>query len=182
MGLISSPVAGSSRRVLVHVAEGSVPAPKPRRSSLPTPDPTERVLRYLARRDRTEAQVTAFLERQGAPPNRIRALVREFRRRGYLNDEAYALRWARARLARRPMGRARLEAELLGQGLGRATAARTLDLLYGEISERDLARDLLNRRGALGTPAGRSREAGLLRRHGFDEETIRDVLGWSSWS
>ncbi len=80
------------------------------------------------------------------------------------------------------MGRARLEAELLGKGLGRATTVHALDLLYGELHERDLARDLLNRRGILGTPAGRSREAGLLRRHGFSEETIEEIHGASETS
>ncbi|MGH7166774.1 MAG: regulatory protein RecX, partial [Nitrospiraceae bacterium] len=95
----------------VHIAEGSLPARKPRESSFPSSDPTERaVLRYLARRDRTEAQVVAFLERHGTSPSRIKAWMTELRRRGYVNDKSFALRWAHARLARRPMGRERLEA------------------------------------------------------------------------
>jgi SOS response regulatory protein OraA/RecX len=80
------------------------------------------------------------------------------------------------------MGRERLEAELLGQGLERGLVLRALDRVYGEVRERDLARDLLNRRTAFTHSGSRTWQAGLLRRHGFDEETIRDVLGERSAS
>ena len=160
-----------------------MPARKPRESPFLSSDPTDRaVLRYLARRDRTEAQVVAFLEHHGTSHSRIRAWMTELRRRGYVNDGSYALRWARARLTRRPMGRERLEAELLGQGLERSLVLRALDRVYGEVRERDLARDLLNRRTALTQSGSRTWQASLLRRHGFDEETIRDVLGERSTS
>ncbi|HJU04795.1 MAG TPA: RecX family transcriptional regulator [Nitrospiraceae bacterium] len=141
---------------------------RPRRSNGRSGDAVEpSVLRYLARRDRTEAQVKAYLERLGAAPARTRTLIARYRSLGYLNDQAYAARWVRRRLERRPMGRARLEAELIGQGIDPATTARTLDLVYGEISERDLARIFLARKPA---------SAGMLRRHGFSEETIEAVF------
>ncbi len=167
----------------LHIAEGSLPTRKPKKSPFLSSDPTERaVLRYLARRDRTEAQVVAFLEHQGTSPGQIRVWMTALRRRGYVNDGSYALRWARARLTRRPMGRERLEAELLGQGLERDNVLRALDQLYGEVREPDLARDLLKRRDTFTRSRRRAWQAGLLRRHGFDEETIRDVLGERSTS
>ncbi len=134
-------------------------------------------LRYLARRDRTEAQMRMFLSRAGASAPLVRDLIKRFLRLGYLNDEAYALRWARARLARRPMGRDRLEAELLAQGLAPATVVGALEQVYRERNERDLARLLLSlQSGSRRTEAGR---AGLLRRHGFGEELIEELLGGS---
>lgn len=108
----------------------------------------------------------AYLARLGAPPGSIQRLVARFRTKGYLDDAAYALRWARARLARRPMGRERLAAELMGQGLQEAVIASTLDRVYADMSELELARRLLSRRR--GGPA-------LLRRYGFSEETIEAV-------
>jgi len=156
---------------------------KPIRFPLPADDSTEQAaLRFLARRDRTEAQVRAYLSRTGASSGRIRALIKQFVKRGYLNDERYALRWASARLARRPMGRERLEAELIGQGLDRDTTERALEQVYGGRSERDLARALLNQSSDLRTLRGRSRGANLLRRHGFDEETIEEALQGSGSS
>ena len=176
-------MAKSSRRMRVHIAGGSLPARKPRAAPFLSSDPTERaVLRYLARRDRSEAQVAAFLEHHGTSPARIRAWVTALRRRGYVDDGSFALRWARARLTRRPMGRERLEQELLGQGLERALVLRALDRVYSEVSERDLARDLLSRRTGFMPSRSWMSRAGLLRRHGFDEETVCDVLGERSAS
>ena len=80
------------------------------------------------------------------------------------------------------MGRSRLEAELLRQGLDRAVTASALERVYKERSERDLARALLNQSSDLRTLRGRSRGANLLRRHGFDEETIEEALQGSGSS
>jgi len=142
-------------------------------------DPFEAAaVRYLARRERTEAQVKAYLSRAGAPAGRIRTLLSRFREHGYLNDEAYAARWAGARLAKRPMGQARLEAELLAKGFERATVARALRQVYGELSQRDLARALLVRRRL----SDRRRGANLLRLHGFGEEIIEELFGGDEWT
>jgi len=141
-------------------------------------DPFETAaVRYLARRERTEAQVKAYLSRAGASAVRIRALLSRFRVHGYINDEAYALRWARATLARRPMGQARLEAELLAKGFERATVARALRQVDGELSQQDLARALLARRFGRSQPSDRRQGASLLQRHGFDEEIIEELFG-----
>ncbi|TAJ07029.1 MAG: hypothetical protein EPO61_13685 [Nitrospirae bacterium] len=131
-------------------------------------------LRYLTRRDRTEAQVRTYLERAGAAPALIAALLGQFRRRGYVNDAAYAGRWAGARLAQKPMGRERLEAELTAQGFEPPTVATALRQAYEGRNEEDLARRLLRARAALRTQA---KQAALLRRHGFDEAIIQHLVG-----
>lgn len=161
-----------------------IPAAKgmPRRQTLrslsPVVEPTEQAaLRYLARRDRTEAQMRIHLTRLGQSSAQIGSVIKRLVERGYLNDERYALRWASERLAHRPMGRERLEAELIGQGLERDLVERTLDQIYGERSERDLALALLRRKQDVRNPASRSGGATLLRRYGFAEETIEAVLG-----
>lgn len=143
-------------------------------------DPFEAAaVRYLARQERTEAQVKAYLSRAGASAIRIRTLLSRFREHGYINDDAYAARWARARLAKRPMGQARLEAELLAKGFERATVVRVLRQVYGELSQRDLARELLAKRFGRNLPSDRRRGASLLQRHGFDEEIIEELFGVS---
>jgi SOS response regulatory protein OraA/RecX len=75
------------------------------------------------------------------------------------------------------MGRERLSHELLAQGLQPVTVARALDLVYRELSERDLARTLLSRWVGPGREASQVRKAALLRRYGFSDETIEAVLG-----
>lgn len=176
-----------SRRTLAEEARasptrvgGEVSSRQSRPSSRPVADSVEpAVLRYLAQRDRSEAQVRAFLVRAGASPVRIRGVIASLLRQGYLNDKAYALRWARTRLARQPMGRSRLEAELFNRGLDRTITANTVEQVYREWPERDLALRLLGQRSRSEKPGGRSSAAGLLRRQGFDEEMIEDLLGGS---
>lgn len=157
-----------------HVAEGLVPSRRTEGLARSIPDLIEETaVRYLARRDRTEAQVRNYLSRQGASPARITACLARLRTLGYLNDEVYAMRWAQARLARRPMGRSRLEAELVQQGVARSTAEQAAQRAYGNLSERMLARRLLEQSGRTGTWG---KQVGLLRRYGFSEETIAEVL------
>ena len=152
----------------------------------PRSRPTTRELelaavRYLAQRERTEAQVSTYLDRAGASASCIRSLLSRFRKQGYLDDKAFAVRWARARLARCPMGRARLEAELLAKGFDRTTVATALRQACDGTSQRALARSLLARR--LGRSAGdRRRGAGLLRRYGFEEDIVEELFGVSESS
>ncbi len=132
-------------------------------------------IRYLARRDRTEAQVRALLTRHGGSPTRIQAVIRRLQASGYLDDQAFAERWARARVAQKPMGRLRLEQELRAKGLTRTIIERVLAAIFADQAESDLARHLLRRRADL-RDAGPHRQAGLLRRYGFSEETIELVV------
>lgn len=123
----------------------------------------------------------AFLDRRGASQARARRVLARLRAWGYLDDETFALRWARERVACRPMGRARLEAELAAKGFDAGTTARTLDAIYGDRREADMAEALLGRTSA---PRARSaaQQAALLRRHGFSEDTIEQVMGMEgSW-
>jgi regulatory protein len=136
----------------------------------------QEALRYLARKDRTEAQVRAYLARRGASTALTRKLIREFIRNGYVNDSGYAQRWALARLEKRPMGRERLQAELLAQGFGGALVTDTVERLYRGRSERELAQRLLAGRRDVRMPRDLARAAGLLRRHGFNDETIEAIV------
>lgn len=139
-------------------------------------------VRYLAGRERTEAQVKAFLNRAGASAVCIRSLLSRFREQGYLNDNAYAVRWARARLARCPMGQARLEAELLAKGFERATVAKAVRQAYDGTNQRALARTLLAQRLGRTAAGDLRRGAGLLRRYGFEEDIIEEVCDVSESS
>ena len=134
-------------------------------------------VRYLAGRDRTEAQMKAYLTRAGASPARIRALLDHFRARGYINDRAYALRWAQARLKQRPMGTARLEAELEAKGFAPATVAETVAQAYEGRAPREWAARLLRQRERAGRPLTPGRRAGLLRQYGFEEDVIEEMAG-----
>jgi regulatory protein len=129
-------------------------------------------IRYLARTDRTAAQVERYMQEKGASRTQGRVVVRELERRGYLNDQAYATRWAETRLSRRPMGRERLKAELLQRGFEEQITERALRKAYQSISEQELACQALEGRVRRTRPLQWVR---FLRQRGFDDDTIQQV-------
>ena len=145
------------------------------RISRPTgsiPDYLDLAIRYLARTDRTAAQVERYVQEKGASRAQGRVVVHELERRGYLNDQAYATRWAEARLSRRPMGRERLKAELLQRGFEEPVIERALRKAYQSISEQELACQALEGRVRRTRPLQWVR---FLRQRGFDDDTIQQV-------
>jgi len=134
-------------------------------------------VRALARSDRTTAQIERLLAAKGASPSQIRATVRRLTSLKYLDDGAFAARWAERRLARMPMGRARLQEELLATGCPEHIVRATLRVTYRKVSEQDLALQVITMAGRTTSAKTLSRVARLLSQRGFDEDTIETVLG-----
>ena len=135
-----------------------------------------RAVRYLARFDRTAAQVGRFLTSKGAPRSQVRAVISRLSALRYLDDRAYAARWIEATLERRPMGRDRLKSELMAKGLGERLANDVIVEGLKGVDDETLARRALQlkRRGGGRNP--RQRTASLLRQWGFEEEIIERII------
>ena len=134
-------------------------------------------VRALARSDRTTAQIERLLAAKGASPSQIRAAIRRLTTLRYLDDVAFAGRWAERRLARMPMGRARLQEELLATGCPEHIVHATLRATYRKVSEHDLAMQVVTMAGRTGSAQMLGRLARLLNQRGFDEDTIETVMG-----
>ena len=134
-------------------------------------------VRALACSDRTTAQIERLLAAKGAPPLQVRAVVLRLTSLKYLDDVAFAARWADRRLARMPMGRARLQAELLATGCPEHIVHATLRATFRKVSERDLAMQVVTMAGRTTSAKTRGRIARLLSQRGFDEDTIETVMG-----
>ncbi len=134
-------------------------------------------LRALARGDRTTAQIERLLTAKGATPTQVRTAVRRLVSLRYLDDVAFASRWADRRLARMPMGRARLQEELLATGCPEPIVQATLRATYRKVSERDLAMLVVTTAGKVASPQMLGRVTRLLSQRGFDEDTIETALG-----
>ena len=133
-------------------------------------------VRALARSDRTTAQIEELLAAKGAPPSLIRAAVLRLKSLRYLDDVAFASRWADRRLARMPMGRARLQEELLATGCPEQIVRATVQAAYRTVSEGDLAAQLVKVAGRADSARKLGRLARLLSQRGFDEDTIETAL------
>lgn len=134
-------------------------------------------VRALARSDRTTAQIERLLSAKGASPSQIRAAVLLLKSLRYLDDVAFAARWADRRLARMPMGRARLQEELLATGCPEHIVQATVRAAYRRVSEGDLAAQVMRVAGQANSAQKIGRIARLLSQRGFDEETIETVMG-----
>jgi regulatory protein len=133
-------------------------------------------IRYLARWDRTTAQVEQLLFRKGATPAQVKDTIVRLSDLRYLNDRAYADRWIETHLARRPMGRERLEAELLFKGVPEAVAAQAISAALHDVDEDTLARRALSDMRGTGRRLTPAQSVRLLRQRGFEEETIDRMM------
>ena len=144
----------------------------------PSPDQwLQLAVRALARSDRTTAQIERLLAAKGASPAQIRAAVRRLISLRYLDDVAFATRWVDRRLARMPMGRARLQDELLATGCPEHIVQATLQATYRKVSERELGMQVVAMAGRTTSTRMLDRLARLLSQRGFDEDTIETVMG-----
>ena len=144
----------------------------------PSPDQwLQLAVRALARSDRTTAQIEKLLAAKGAFPSQVRAAVRRLTSLRYLDDVVFSARWADRRLARMPMGRARLQAELLATGCPEHIVHATLRAIYRKMSERDFALQVVTMAGRTTSAQTLGRIARLLSQRGFDEDTIETVMG-----
>lgn len=133
-------------------------------------------MRFLARRDRTVAQVERFLASKGASPVQVRQTVRRLSDLSYLNDHTYAQRWVANRLITRPRGRERLKAELQAKGIPDALSDRVLTETFREVDEETVAHRALQIAQRSGRRLTLSQTAHFLRRRGFSEETIDRMI------
>ena len=134
-------------------------------------------VRYLARWDRTAAQVENFLKNKGATLAQVKQTISRLAELRYLNDCAFAQRWIESRFARKPMGRERLRAELLARGITESLADHAIREALRGVDEEALARRALRVKQGRGSRLGRVRAARLLRQRGFEQETIDRIIG-----
>jgi regulatory protein len=133
-------------------------------------------VRYLARFDRTAAQVERFLTSKGASPAHVKQVISRLAALRYLDDRAYAARWVESTLARRPMGRDRLKHELVARGLAESLADDVIVKGLEGVDEEMLARRALQLKGRHRGRLPRQRTVTLLRQRGFGEDTIERIM------
>src|SRR5207247_8331205 len=109
------------------------------------------------------------------------AALRALRRIGYVNDDAAARRLAQARMARRPMGREALVAELQAREFTAETVARAVKDAFTGTTEQAVAEGILMSLAARYSDPAREtrRRAALLRGRGFSADVIEALLASS---
>lgn len=133
-------------------------------------------LRYLARWDRTAAQVQQYLLHRGASSVQAARVIGRLSDLKYLDDRAYAERWIDRQLSRQPMGRVRLRADLESRGIPGPLADQVVEEVLRGSDEHQLARRALDVQRRKGRRRGPQEQARLLRQWGFEDEIIARII------
>lgn len=123
------------------------------------------VVRSLAVRAQSRAEIERKLAARDIPPEVARAAIERVAGYGYLDDASLAGQLARG-MKGRGYGRRRAEQKLRARGLPRELAETALDAAYGSGDEVELALAALGRR-AVADEADRRRAVAFLARRGF---------------
>jgi len=132
--------------------------------------------RALSVRDRTIAELRAYLEGKRVEPEAIEQVVAELRESGVLDDARYAERFAEDRRSLMGWGSERIEQDLSRRGVPAELIEPALSV-RSRADELAAARDLIERRYAsLDDDRARNRAWQLLVRRGFDSELAYDAV------
>ncbi len=136
----------------------------------------DRALRFLSYRPRSTEEVRRNLATHKAPDSLIAPVLARLQRLGYLDDLGFARFWLENRARFKPMGPRALGYELRAKGV----ADDIIETLLADIEVDDAAYRAASgqaRRNRRTTrPAFRRKLSGMLRRRGFEADTIRDVV------
>lgn len=103
----------------------------------------EYLLRLLSRRIYSRYEILRKLNNKGYPESIISNLVFWLEDNNHINDELFAKMWAQFRLQNKPIGRYRLNQELILKGIKQDIIQKVIDETYNEMDELTLARNLL---------------------------------------
>ena len=137
-------------------------------------------LTLLARRELAEAQLRRRLARRKFEADDIDAAVARLREEKAIDDRRTALACARTELRVKHRGRARVVRQIESLGIARDLAREAVAEVFGEIDERELLEQALDRRLRHGMkltdPAVFRRLHRYLLGQGFDSERVITLL------
>lgn len=140
----------------------------------------EYLLRLVARRPYTEAELRQRLTRKDCPPAVVESALARAREEDLVDDALFAKLFAEDRLTLRPRSRALIARELRARGVEPRLVREVVAAVLPELDEKNLARRALEDRlplwqGRSYEVAARRAFAFLLRR-GFDRALAREVV------
>jgi regulatory protein len=133
-------------------------------------------MRFLSYRPRSEAELRQRLARRGATADIVDGAISRLGELGLVDDAAFARAWVDGRSRLSPRSRRLLRRELQAKGIDGEAAHEAL----GPLDDEDAALRAGERRATamrgLPYPEFRRRLGELLRRRGFDAETVRRTV------
>lgn len=129
--------------------------------------------RLLAGRPHTRVEIKRKLSRKGAGADIIAQVLDELERKGYIDEDDMALRWAQALVRDRLWGPLKISVYLMQKGLGCDLIDQVQRRVWQECDEAEIAGLALHKRfGATTDAAPAAKKAAFLRSRGFSSGVI----------
>ncbi len=140
----------------------------------------ERALNFLSYRDRSEKEMRTKLKQVGFEEKIIDLVVDDLKKPKLIDDEKFALTFAKSKLATRPMGEYLLKQELVQKGINREIIEQTVGHIYEKKSPLKIALELAHKRkklvANLDEIKAKKRVSDFLLRRGFNWDVVSQVI------
>ncbi|HEY3288608.1 MAG TPA: RecX family transcriptional regulator, partial [Anaerolineae bacterium] len=137
----------------------------------------QRAIGLISYRPRSVEEVKRRLKRVGVDDGAIEGVIASLRESGLLDDQSFSKAWVESRLGASPRSRRMIAWELRQKGVSEATISDSIENVDDEAAGLALATKHWPRFAKLETINERRRKMSeFLARHGFDYETIRDII------
>jgi len=175
--------AGSMRKRLVKrkSANDTTPTAKPATQEQTRRRTFQYAVKLLAAKSRSIGELRELLHERGYTDEAaVEAVIERLTEYGYLDDQRYAFGYAALKVRQRPVGRARLERDLIFRKVSSDVVAEALDQVFTETEETALLDLALEKRLRLrGLPRTRGQAKSLfdhLLRLGFPYELVSEKV------
>src|SRR5712691_5700895 len=137
----------------------------------------QRAVKLLAAKPRSIAELRErLMQGRGANKAVVETVIARLREYGYLDDERFAFGYASLKVGQRPVGKRRLQRDLMLKKIDRAVADEALEAVFAETSEEELIDRAIEKRIRLrGQPKDRAEAKKLfdhLLRQGFPFDLV----------
>ena len=136
--------------------------------------------RFLSYRDRSHWELTQFLKKKEYSHPMIQQTLDYLTELNYINDQRFALQWSQFKINKNKIGRSRLYMELSGKGIGKAIIEKTLNAIYKDNPEKDLAEQCARKKWVslkgVEKEKKKQRLVQCLQRRGFSSDIIYQSL------
>ena len=140
----------------------------------------ERALNFLSYRDRSEKEMRTKLKQVGFEEKIIDLVVKDLKRLKLIDDEKFAMAFAKSKLITRPMGEFLLKQELVQKGISRELIEKTVEQIYEKNDPLNVALELAHKRKKLVTNLdelkAKKRVSDFLLRRGFSWDIVSQVI------
>ncbi len=133
---------------------------------------TDRAIRFLSPRPRSDAEIKARLRRDGFNADTVEQVLGKLKEQGLVNDAAFAQFWRENRESFRPRSRRLLQLELKHKGIDAETAAETISAVDDELNAYRAAQKKAHALSGLDYPGFHKRLGAFLKRRGFSFELV----------